>query len=216
MRNVASPARPALLVVQAVTGRMPSTPNAVSSPSDASRRPTCRSMIRQISQAYLRAESADGQWRIVDSSPGWHVRRRLTKDLGNGHRQDDRPIRRPCRGNALTFEIVRPPKSIEPQDDSDDDDSVIQTRNRTPAWLAPEPPPPRVVVSSTSVSAALPRTGSSTPERSSLSKRAAAGRANEPGPSSRRCCSGLPEPSRESAVASPSTRRRQRHRPLGR
>jgi transcriptional regulator with XRE-family HTH domain len=86
----------------------------------------------QISQAYLRAEPADGQWRIVDSSPdGMFV---------NGLRKTsitvtDKTIVRfgdPAAGNALTFEIVRPPKSDEQQDDSDEADSVIQTSEPDP------------------------------------------------------------------------------------
>jgi transcriptional regulator with XRE-family HTH domain len=38
----------------------------------------------------------------------------------------------PAAGNALTFEIVRPPKPIERQDDSDEDDTVIQTSEPDP------------------------------------------------------------------------------------
>ena len=62
----------------------------------------------QISQEHLRAESADGQWRIVDNSPiGMFV---------DGLRKTsvtvtDKTIVRfgdPTAGNALTFEIVRP------------------------------------------------------------------------------------------------------------
>jgi transcriptional regulator with XRE-family HTH domain len=132
MRNVASPARPALLVVHAgdrshaiepergvvTIGREPQAGVQIDDP--------------QISQAYLRAEPADGQWRIVDSSPGGMFVDGLRK---TSITVTDKTIVRfgdPAAGNALTFEIVRPPKSIEPQDDSDDDDSVIQTSEPDP------------------------------------------------------------------------------------
>jgi transcriptional regulator with XRE-family HTH domain len=132
MRNVASPARPALLVVHAgdrshaiepergvvTIGREPQAGVQIDDP--------------HISQAYLRAEPADGQWRIVDSSPGGMFVDGLRK---TSITVTDKTIVRfgdPAAGNALTFEIVRPPKSIELRDDSDDDDSVIQTSEPDP------------------------------------------------------------------------------------
>jgi transcriptional regulator with XRE-family HTH domain len=132
MRNAASPARPALLVVHAgdrshaiepergvvTIGREPQAGVQIDDP--------------QISQAYLRAEPADGQWRIVDSSPAGMFVDGLRK---TSITVTDKTIVRfgdPAAGNALTFEIVRPPKSIEPQDDSDEDDGVIQTSEPDP------------------------------------------------------------------------------------
>jgi transcriptional regulator with XRE-family HTH domain len=132
MRNVASPARPALLVVHAgdrshaiepergvvTIGREPQAGVQIDDP--------------QISQAYLRAEPADGQWRIVDSSPAGMFVDGLRK---TSITVTDKTIVRfgdPAAGNALTFEIVRLPKSIEPQDDSDEDDGVIQTSEPDP------------------------------------------------------------------------------------
>jgi transcriptional regulator with XRE-family HTH domain len=132
MRNAASPARPALLVVHAgdrshaiepergvvTIGREPQAGVQIDDP--------------QISQAYLRAEPADGQWRIVDSSPAGMFVDGLRK---TSITVTDKTIVRfgdPAAGNALTFEIVRPPKSIERQDDSDEDDGVIQTSEPDP------------------------------------------------------------------------------------
>src|SRR5262245_1868259 len=61
-----------------------------------------------IAPAHLRVESADGQWRVVDSSP--------TGMFVDGRRKSavtvtDKTIVRlgdPTRGKALTFEVVRP------------------------------------------------------------------------------------------------------------
>ncbi len=132
MPSAASPARPALLVVHAgdrshaiqpergvvTIGREPQAGVQIDDP--------------QISQAYLRAEPADGQWRIVDSSPGGMFVDGLRK---TSITVTDKTIVRfgdPAAGNALTFEIVRPPKSVERRDDSDSEDSVIQTTEPDP------------------------------------------------------------------------------------
>jgi transcriptional regulator with XRE-family HTH domain len=83
-----------------------------------------------ISQEHLRAECADGQWRVVDSSPsGMFV---------DGSRRTsvavtDKTIIRfgdPTTGKALTFEVVRPSRPHEPHaDDTDEhmDDSPAGT-----------------------------------------------------------------------------------------
>ncbi len=74
-----------------------------------------------ISQEHLRAECADGQWRIVDNSPsGMFV---------DGSRRTsvavtDKAIVRfgdPTTGKALTFEVVRPSRPHEPHADDTDD-----------------------------------------------------------------------------------------------
>ncbi len=74
-----------------------------------------------ISQEHLRAECADGQWRIVDNSPsGMFV---------DGSRRTsvavtDKAIIRfgdPATGKALTFEVVRPSRPHEPHADDTDE-----------------------------------------------------------------------------------------------
>ncbi|WAJ45168.1 FHA domain-containing protein [Mycobacterium sp. Aquia_216] len=122
MSSAASTARPALLVVHsgdtshaiepgrgAVTiGREPQAGVRIDDP--------------QISQEHLRAEPTDGEWRIVDSSPsGMFVDglRRTSVTI------TDKTIVRfgdPTAGKILTFEVVRPPNSIEQQQPSDSDE----------------------------------------------------------------------------------------------
>ncbi|HEV7582715.1 MAG TPA: FHA domain-containing protein, partial [Mycobacterium sp.] len=134
MSSAASTTRPALLVVHsgdtshaiepgrgAVTiGREPQAGVQIDDP--------------QISQEHLRAEPANGEWRIVDSSP--------TGMFVDGLRRTsvtvtDKTIVRfgdPTAGKALTFEIVRPPKSIDqqPPNDSDEQEADIQTSGLDP------------------------------------------------------------------------------------
>ena len=68
-----------------------------------------------ISQEHLRAEPADGQWRIIDSSPnGMFVDGQRTKSVT----VTDKTVVRfgdPTAGKALTFEVVRPSRSAGPQ-----------------------------------------------------------------------------------------------------
>ncbi|MEZ0352751.1 FHA domain-containing protein [Mycobacterium sp. pR1184] len=122
MSSAASTARPALLVVHSgdtshaiepdrgvvTIGREPQAGVQIDDP--------------QISQEHLRAEAADGQWRIVDSSPGGM--------FVDGLRQTsvtitDKTIVRfgdPAAGKVLTFEVVRPPKSVDQQGVNDSDE----------------------------------------------------------------------------------------------
>src|SRR6516165_10150177 len=82
-----------------------------------------------LSREHLRAESADGQWRIVDSSPsGMFVDglRRTSVTV------TDKTIIRfgdPTRGKALTFEVVRPSR---PHEQHADDTNDSQTNAPDP------------------------------------------------------------------------------------
>jgi pSer/pThr/pTyr-binding forkhead associated (FHA) protein len=125
MPSAASSAQPALLVVHSgetshaiapgrgvvTIGREPQAGVQIDDP--------------QISQEHLRAEPANGQWRIVDSSPsGMFV---------DGQRKSsvtvtDKTIVRfgdPTAGNALTFEVIRPSSS-------DDEESTAQASEPDP------------------------------------------------------------------------------------
>jgi pSer/pThr/pTyr-binding forkhead associated (FHA) protein len=130
MSSAASTARPALLVVHsgdtshaiepgrgAVTiGREPQAGLRIDDP--------------QISQEHLRAEPTDGEWRIIDSSPGGMFvdgLRRTSVTI------TDKTIVRfgdPTAGKVLTFEVVRPPNSAEQQqlsDSADRGDNIAAT-----------------------------------------------------------------------------------------
>ena len=162
-----------------------------------------------ISQEHLRAECADGQWRIVRQQPGGHVCRWITNDVGTVTDKATVRFGDPTAGKALTFEVVKPPNLLSRTGTTSPPVQMI----RIPAWPAPEPRPRHVAASSTSVSAASRPTESSTRARSSLSKRAAAGRANGPGPSSRKCCDWPAGTIARIRRANRSTsKRRQRHR----
>ncbi len=91
----------------------------------------------RISQQHLRAESADGQWRILDNSPfGMYV---------DGQRKTsvtvtDRTIVRfgnPTADDKLTFEIVRPlrPHENERADELDDHTSDSQNSEPDPGMV---------------------------------------------------------------------------------
>ncbi|MEE6136257.1 FHA domain-containing protein [Mycobacterium sp. 050128] len=134
MSSAASTARPALLVVHSgdtshaiepgrgvvTIGREPQAGVQIDDP--------------QISQEHLRAEAANGQWRIVDSSPsGMFVDGLRTTSVTI----TDKTIVRfgdPTAGKALTFEVVRPPKSVDPQEVDDSDE---QGDNIAPIDLDP-------------------------------------------------------------------------------
>ncbi|MEE3063618.1 MAG: FHA domain-containing protein [Actinomycetota bacterium] len=134
MSSAASTARPALLVVHSgdtshaidpgrgvvTIGREPQAGVQIDDP--------------QLSQEHLRAETTDGQWRIVDSSPsGMFVDGLRTTSVTI----TDKTIVRfgdPTAGKALTFEVVRPPKSVDPQKVSDSDE---QGDNIAPIDLDP-------------------------------------------------------------------------------
>ncbi|MGB8390161.1 FHA domain-containing protein [Mycobacterium sp.] len=81
-----------------------------------------------LSQEHLRAEPADGLWRIVDSSPhGMFVDGQRT----NSVTVTDKTVVRfgdPTAGKALTFEVVRPSRSAEGQhpDESDERETDAQ------------------------------------------------------------------------------------------
>jgi transcriptional regulator with XRE-family HTH domain len=88
----------------------------------------------QISQEHLRAEPANGEWRIVDSSPSGMFVDGLRKTSVT---ITDKTIVRfgdPTAGKALTFEIVRPPKSVDqqPPNGSDERETDIQTSDLDP------------------------------------------------------------------------------------
>lgn len=142
MSNAELTARPALLVVHngdtshaiepgrgAVTiGREPQAGVQIDDPG--------------ISQAHLRAESADGQWRIVDSSPDGMFVDGLRKSSVT---VTDRTIVRfgdPAGGKALTFEVIRPSGSHEQPsgdqqqaDELDDHISNSQTSEPDPGLV---------------------------------------------------------------------------------
>jgi pSer/pThr/pTyr-binding forkhead associated (FHA) protein len=74
-----------------------------------------------ISQEYLRAECADGQWRIVDTSPsGMFVDGSRTTSLPVTDKATVR-FGDPATGKALTFEVVRPSRPHEPHPDDTDE-----------------------------------------------------------------------------------------------
>jgi pSer/pThr/pTyr-binding forkhead associated (FHA) protein len=88
-----------------------------------------------VSQEHLRAESTDGQWRIVDSSPsGMFV---------DGQRRSsvtvtDKTIVRfgdPTAGEALTFEVVTPSGSAEQRPVASDDDAASSSSEPDPGVL---------------------------------------------------------------------------------
>lgn len=137
MSSAASTARPALLVVHSgdtshaiepgrgvvTIGREPQSGLQIDDP--------------QISQEYLRAEPADGEWRIVDSSPSGMFVDGLRKTSVT---ITDKTIVRfgdPTAGQVLTFEIVRPPKSVDLEEvnDSDEQGDNIQTSDLDPGVL---------------------------------------------------------------------------------
>jgi transcriptional regulator with XRE-family HTH domain len=89
----------------------------------------------QISQEHLRAEPADGQWRIFDSSPSGMFVDGLRK---TSVIVTDRTVVRfgdPTAGKVLTFELVRPPKSELQPNDSGDQDFGIQASEPDPGML---------------------------------------------------------------------------------
>jgi transcriptional regulator with XRE-family HTH domain len=86
----------------------------------------------QISQEHLRAEPADGQWRIVDSSPGGMFVDGLRKTSVTVTDKTIVHFGDPTAGKVLTFEVVRPPKHAGRQDDSDGQENVIQTSEPDP------------------------------------------------------------------------------------
>lgn len=134
MSSAASTARPALLVVHSgdtshaiepgrgvvTIGREPHAGVQIDDP--------------QISQEHLRAEAANGQWRIIDSSPsGMFIdgRRKTAVTI------TDKTVVRfgdPTAGKVLTFEVVRPPKSVDSQevDDSDGQGDNIEPTDLDP------------------------------------------------------------------------------------
>ncbi len=74
-----------------------------------------------ISQEHLRAECADGQWRIVDNSPaGMYVDGSRTTSVPVTDKATVR-FGDPTTGKALTFEVVKParPHGDSPADDPD-------------------------------------------------------------------------------------------------
>lgn len=132
MSSAARTARPALLVVHSgdtshaiepgrgvvTIGREPQAGVQIDDP--------------QISQEHLRAEAANGEWRIVDSSPSGMFVDGLRKTSVT---ITDKTIVRfgdPTAGKALTFEIVRPPKSVEQGNDSDGQGDNIEPTDLDP------------------------------------------------------------------------------------
>jgi pSer/pThr/pTyr-binding forkhead associated (FHA) protein len=137
MPSAASSAQPALLVVH--TGETSHAIEPGRGVVTIGREPQAGVQIDdpQISQEHLRAEPTDGQWRIVDSSPsGMFV---------DGQRKTsvtvtDKTMVRfgdPTAGNALTFEVIRPSTSVEPQQhyDSGGLDSSSHTSEPDPGVL---------------------------------------------------------------------------------
>jgi transcriptional regulator with XRE-family HTH domain len=86
----------------------------------------------QISGEHLRAEPADGQWRIVDSSPDGMFVDGLRKTSVTITDKTMVRFGDPTAGKVLTFEIVRPPKPTEQQGDSGDQENIIQTSEPDP------------------------------------------------------------------------------------
>lgn len=86
----------------------------------------------RISQAHLRAEPADGQWRIVDSSPDGMFVDGLRKTSVTVTDKTIVHFGDPTAGKVLTFEVVRPPKPAEQKDDPDGQDNIIQTSEPDP------------------------------------------------------------------------------------
>lgn len=121
MANAESPAEPALLVV-----RSGETSHAIEPGRGVvtiGREPQAGVQIDdpRISQEHLRAESSGGQWRIVDSSPNGMFVDGLRKTSVT---VTDKTVVRfgdPTSGQALTFELVKPPRpDHQPAEDSDD------------------------------------------------------------------------------------------------
>lgn len=128
MANANSTAEPALLVVH--SGETSHAIEPCRGIVTIGREPQAGVQIDdpRISQEHLRAESADGQWRIFDNSPiGMYVdgRRKTSVTV------TDRTIVRfgnPTADDKLTFEIVRPlrPHENERADELDDHASDSQ------------------------------------------------------------------------------------------
>ncbi|AKN18405.1 hypothetical protein MHAE_08193 [Mycobacterium haemophilum DSM 44634] len=121
MANAKSPAEPAVLVVHSgetshaiepgrgvvTIGREPQAGVQIDDP--------------RISQEHLRAESSDGQWRIVDSSPNGMFVDGLRKTSVTVTDKTVVRFGNPTSGKALTFELVKPPTHDgQPAEDSDD------------------------------------------------------------------------------------------------
>jgi pSer/pThr/pTyr-binding forkhead associated (FHA) protein/DNA-binding transcriptional regulator YiaG len=86
----------------------------------------------QISQEHLRAESTDGQWRIVDKSPsGMFVDGRRRSSVTVTDRMTVR-FGSPTAGRSLTFEILRPSRPHEPQRGDELDQQIIDSQNTDP------------------------------------------------------------------------------------
>jgi len=78
----------------------------------------------QISQDHLRAESTDGQWRIVDSSPNGMFVDGLRKTSVTVTGKTIVRFGDPTSGKALTFEIVRPSRSPHAERVAESDDEA--------------------------------------------------------------------------------------------
>jgi pSer/pThr/pTyr-binding forkhead associated (FHA) protein len=136
MPHAESTARPALLVVHSgdtshaiepgqgivTIGREPQAGVQIDAPT--------------ISQEHLRAEAADGQWRIIDNSPGGMFVDGLRKTSVT---VTDKAIIRfgdPTTGKALTFEVVRPSRPHEQHaDDTDEHMDDSQTSEPDPGLV---------------------------------------------------------------------------------
>jgi pSer/pThr/pTyr-binding forkhead associated (FHA) protein/DNA-binding transcriptional regulator YiaG len=125
-------AEPALLVVHSGEASHAITPDRGS--VTIGREPQAGVQIDdpQISQEYLRAESTDGQWRIVDSSPsGMFVDGRRKSSVTVTDRTTIR-FGSPTAGRSLTFEILRPSRPHEPQRGDELDQQIIDSQNTAP------------------------------------------------------------------------------------
>ncbi|WAC91714.1 FHA domain-containing protein [Mycobacterium sp. Aquia_213] len=88
----------------------------------------------QISQEHLRAEATNGEWRIVDSSPSGMFVDGLRKTSVTVTDKTTVRFGDPTAGKVLTFEVVRPPKSVDLQevDDSDEQGDNIASIDLDP------------------------------------------------------------------------------------
>jgi transcriptional regulator with XRE-family HTH domain len=137
MANANSTAEPALLVVH--SGETSHAIEPCRGIVTIGREPQAGVQIDdpRISQEYLRAESADGQWRIFDNSPiGMYVDGRRKSSVT----VTDRTIVRfgnPSADDKLTFEIVRPlrPHENERADELDDHTSDPQNSEPDPGMV---------------------------------------------------------------------------------
>jgi transcriptional regulator with XRE-family HTH domain len=86
----------------------------------------------EISQEHLRAESTDGQWRIVDSSSsGMFVDGRRKSSVTVTDRTTVQ-FGSPTAGRSLTFEILRPSRPHEPQRGDELDQQIIDSQKSDP------------------------------------------------------------------------------------